>query len=491
MNDEQLRQWERNSGWYKKLEKMFTDDVFRNNEISANIFVGVCLLVLVGVLLISFLLTYVGVFEVPLRLMSMLLYVNIPIILLALAISYRLKWQKHWIKYMLCIVSLFTALGMHSIISIFVPIMLCIPVVLSARYYSRRFTNTVYSLTVAGMVVSEFVYARIGMLDMNLVDTVPGTILTIGEGGLREAMTAFGYDSGAYVLNLFRGSFMPHWLLLSIVAFICQELARRAGEMVISQAEISKKTESVKAELDMATNIQVAVLPKIFPAFPARPDLDIRASMDPAKEVGGDFYDYYLLDDDHLMLVMADVSGKGVPAALFMMISKILIKTHAYIDRSPAKIAKAVNQQLCEGNDAEMFVTAWIGVLEMSTGIITAVDAGHEYPAVRRANGDYELIRGKKSFILAGMEVANYREYSFEFKRGDRLFLYTDGVPEATNSENKLFGIERMMKVLNSNKESSPEELLKTVRAEVDAFVGGAPQFDDLTMLALHFKEIE
>jgi len=491
MNDQELREKERSSRWYKQLQLLFKeDDVFWNNEIQANLFVSTCLLILAIVLVVSYFLAYVGVFDVPLDRMMKVLKINIPLLLAGNLISAYFKGKKGWIKYLLCLISISTSVGLCGVISIFVPIIICVPVVLSCRYYSRKFTNTVAILTVLGMVISEVIYAKAGMLDLNLVSIPKGTVLNVGEDGLRAVAQLADYDQTVYLINLFRGSFLPHLFLFSIVAMICSELSRRAHEMVIDQEEISKKTEGVKAELNMATNIQVAVLPKDFPPFPSRTDIDIRASMNPAKEVGGDFYDFYLLDEDHLLLVIADVSGKGIPAALFMMISKTLIKTHAFIDKSPAKIAAAVNEQLCEENEIDMFVTAWIGVYQMSTGIITAIDAGHEYPIVKHGDGDYELVKGKKSFVLAGMENIVFKEYTFDFNRGDRLFLYTDGVPEATNAKDEMYGSGRLLNVLNSNKDDDPKELLLHVKESVDAFVGDAPQFDDLTMMSFYYKEV-
>lgn len=491
MNDEELRELERKSKLFQKLQTLFKeDDVFWNNEIQANLFVSTCLLILAIVLVISYFLAYIGIFDVPLTNMVSVLVINIPLLLGGNILSAVFKGQKHWIKYVLCLVSIVASVGLCGVISIFVPIIICIPVVLSCRYYSRKFTNTVILLTIAGMVISEFIYARFGMLDLNLVSVPSGSVLNVGSEGLREAVLTSGWDMKQYISNLFRGSFMPRLLLFSIVSLIASELSRRAHEMVLDQAQISKKTESVKAELDMATNIQSAVLPKIFPPFPDKPDIDIFALMKPAKEVGGDFYDYYLLDDDHLLMVVADVSGKGVPAALFMMISKILIKTHAYIDKTPEKIATAVNDILCDGNDVQMFVTAWIGVLELSTGILSAVDAGHEYPVVRHGDGEYELIKAKKSFVLAGMEGCKYHNYTIQLKRGDRMFLYTDGIPEATRSDNEMFGITRMVQTLNSHVDSEPRELIEYMETAVEDFVDGMEQFDDMTMVAFHYKEL-
>ena len=248
---------------------------------------------------------------------------------------------------------------------------------------------------------------------------------------------------------------------------------------------VTAEKERIGAELDVAKNIQASMLPCIFPAFPERPELDIYATMTPAKEVGGDFYDFFLIDDDRLAMVMADVSGKGVPAALFMVIAKTLIKNVTQTGLSPKAVLEKVNNQLCENNEAEMFVTVWLGILEISTGKLTCANAGHEYPVIKRAKGDYTLIKDKHGFVLAGMEGSRYKEYELQIEPGDRLYLYTDGVAESTNAHNELYGTDRMLDALNRNKDVSCEVLLHRMKEDIDAFVGEAPQFDDITMLSL------
>ena len=230
------------------------------------------------------------------------------------------------------------------------------------------------------------------------------------------------------------------------------------------------------------------MLPNIYPAFPERPEFDIYASMNPAKEVGGDFYDFFLVDDDHLCLVMADVSGKGVPAALFMMASKIIIASHAKLGKSPAQILTDTNAAICSNNREEMFVTVWLGILELSTGKLTAANAGHEYPALRKADGRFELIKDKHGFVIGGMEGLRYKEYELQMDPGSKLFLYTDGVPEATDANGELFGSERMVDALNKAVTASPEDILEQVRSDVDGFVKEAEQFDDLTMLCVEYR---
>ena len=264
--------------------------------------------------------------------------------------------------------------------------------------------------------------------------------------------------------------------------------------LVIMQDQMQKYekqqevTNRLNLELNMATAIQASQLPRLFPAFPNRPEFDVYASMTPAKEVGGDFYDFFLVDNDHIGLVMADVSGKGVPAALFMMVARVLIKAHLQNGESPSEALENVNNQLCEGNEAELFVTVWAAVLEISTGKGVAANAGHEHPAIRRAGGEYALQVYRHSPAVATMEGIPFREHSFQLDPGDSLFVYTDGVAEATDANNELFGNERMLEALNADPDAKPEEVLSNVMRGIDAFVAGAEQFDDITMLCLKYN---
>ncbi len=252
-------------------------------------------------------------------------------------------------------------------------------------------------------------------------------------------------------------------------------------------ARVTAEKERIGAELNVATQIQADMLPRIFPAFPNREDIDIFASMTPAKEVGGDFYDFFLVDQDHLALVMADVSGKGVPAALFMVIAKTLIKNRVLAGDGPAQALMNANTQLCEGNDAEMFVTVWLAVIDLKTGKGMAANAGHEHPALKRCGGKYELQVYRHSPAVATMDGMRFREHEFQMNPGDSLFVYTDGVAEATDSHDELYGAERMIDALNENPDAKPIDLLPAVKRSIDAFVGDAPQFDDITMLNFQY----
>ena len=272
------------------------------------------------------------------------------------------------------------------------------------------------------------------------------------------------------------------------LSLVMADMERDMGRQVSDLMRVTAEKERIGAELTMASGIQEAMLPNIFPAFPGRPEFDIYASMDPAKEVGGDFYDFFLVDDDHLCMVMADVSGKGVPAALFMMASKIMLANYAKLGKSPAQILSETNAAICANNREEMFVTVWLGILELSTGKLTAANAGHEYPALMRPGESFALVKDKHGFVIGGMDGVKYTEYELRLEPGAKLFLYTDGVPEATSGEQELFGTERMLAALNTDTAASPEQLLRNVRAAVDGFVKDAEQFDDLTMLGMEYR---
>ena len=246
--------------------------------------------------------------------------------------------------------------------------------------------------------------------------------------------------------------------------------------------------ERIGMELSFAKNIQHSSLPAKFPAFPDRTDFDIYAYMKPAREVGGDFYNFRLLDDDHLAMWIGDVSDKGVPAALFMMAINIVINNRASMGGTPAEIMAFVNNNICEHNEANLFVTIWLGILEISTGRLTFVNAGHEEPALYRKGGSFELYKTKHNVAVGVFPDIEYTSYDIHLGRGDKLFVYTDGVPEATDMFDKLYTTGRMLEALNKYRDGAPQEILEGVRKSVKEFVGGRPQFDDLTMLGFELK---
>ncbi len=340
----------------------------------------------------------------------------------------------------------------------------------------QQFLATMMLFAVALMVVSSIVTVML----MNRMATKPLSMLAKATTGFADDQTGYQEEK---IINLPINS-------KDEIGDLYQEIRVMQGRIVEylnNLTQVTAEKERIGAELNIAAQIQLDMLPRVFPAFPDRHDFDIYARMIPAREVGGDFYDFFLVDDDHLCLVMADVSGKGVPASLFMTVAKSLIKSRAQLGEQPAELLYNVNNQLCDGNDAELFVTVWMAIIQLSTGKGVAANAGHEHPVIRRKNGQFELVTYRHSPAVATMEGIRFRQHEFELDPGDTLFVYTDGVPEATNSKEELFGTDRMLHALNTCPGDTPKQLLKAVRDEIDDFVGDAPQFDDITMMAFAY----
>ncbi|MDO5408543.1 MAG: PP2C family protein-serine/threonine phosphatase [Eubacteriales bacterium] len=262
-----------------------------------------------------------------------------------------------------------------------------------------------------------------------------------------------------------------------------RQMERDVSQYIDNLAAVTSEKERIGAELNIATQIQASMLPRIFPPFPERKDINIYATMDPAKEVGGDFYDFFLTDQYHLGMVIADVSGKGVPAALVMVIAKTLIKDHACSQAEPDEVFNWVNQQLCESNEAGLFVTAWMGILDLRTGHLDYVNAGHNPPVLTGADGTFGYLKQKPGLVLAGMDEYRYQKASMDLQKGDRLFLYTDGVTEAMNQDDQLYGETRLLNWLNGHPGLELQETLHGLRKDITEFAEGAEQYDDITML--------
>ena len=275
---------------------------------------------------------------------------------------------------------------------------------------------------------------------------------------------------------------------IEVLAESFANISHKTVEYVEQLTTVTAEKERIGTELNMARQIQASMMPSIFPAFPDRKEFDIYATVEPAKGVGGDFYDFFLIDEDHLCMVMADVSGKGIPAALFMMVCKIILQSCAMLGRSAAEILTKTNEAICSNNRQGMFVTVWLGILEISTGKLTCSNAGHEYPAFCLNGKDYELMKDKHGLVIGGMEGSTYTEYTLDLKPGDRVFVYTDGLAEAMNTEDEMFGTNRMIETLNRDKNAEPEEVLENMRSAVRDFVEDAEQFDDLTMLCMEYN---
>lgn len=293
------------------------------------------------------------------------------------------------------------------------------------------------------------------------------------------------YENGRYRPSSYRFLFDDELMLLSN-SF--HEMIERIDFYIEERAREAVEKEHLEAELNLASRIQNSYLPNDFPAFPDRHDFDIYASMTPAKDIGGDFYDFFMPDEDHIILVIADVSGKGIPAALFMMASKMAIRNAAKFETRPSKILENANMQIIANNPENMFVTVWLGCVELSTGRLTYANAGHSRTLLFNG-GEWGYVETRCGLPLAAMEDFKYKDFELVLDRGSFLFQYTDGVTEAEREDCSQFGKDRLLEVAQGLETRDPREVLAEIRARVDEFVDGAPQFDDITMLGFCLRE--
>lgn len=466
-------------------------ELFHQNEIQANKLVTLTMLLLSAGLLISWILNMLGIFLLDRLFFTVFVGISVICFGIAALVNRKYHGDHPKIKFYLMTTLIVVCAMLDALLSYNIALLIIFPLLLSLRYYSEKYTAWIAAISAVAFTVSAAIgsWFGLGTLDLNFADVAKDTFIPYGEeiyqtieaaGGFVQAKYFFFYMSQALVSKLLQ------YAVLSVIAYL---IAKCGKEMVIRQAEISAESSRIESELSVARTIQANMLPTSFPAFPERDEFDVFATMNPAKEVGGDFYDFFMVDKRHVAVVMADVSGKGVPAALFMAIAKAMIKDHTEPEKQLQQTFSKVNDLLCESNSEGLFVTAFEGVLDLVTGEFVFVNAGHETPYICRNGQMFELFKLRPGFVLAGMEGMCYKTVNITFEPGDKLFQYTDGVTEATDAENKLYGQDRLTAVLQKNSQKSPAELLPVVRADIDAFVGEAPQFDDITMLCLEYKK--
>lgn len=461
-------------------------DIFEVNEKKANQYTALCTLIAAGAAVLMWLLNILGFFIVDQHLMNVAMPIGVALFLLPTPMVRIWKWDERLLKYAIMGCFLLGIAILNSALTVQLVMAWACPLILSCHYYSPKLTHFTLIGVLLCLLGAMYIGLYFGVWDSNMMRSTD----MIGNAAFRAAYIKAATAAGDNILlRVFNFYYIPRAVIAVVVYLICLTLSRRTHGLLKQQEEDNREKERIGAELHVATQIQTSLLPCVFPAFPEYEEFDIYASTNPAKEVGGDFYDFFLVDKDHLALVMADVSGKGVPAALFMMITKTLLKNVVQSGLSPKAALESVNNQLLENNEAGMFVTVWLGIYEISTGKLTAANAGHEYPAIKRADGLFELFRDKHGFVMGGMENVKYQEYELALHAGDVLFLYTDGVAEATDGNNQLYGTDRMLKALNRKPDASSKELLLALGADMERFVGEAMQFDDITMMALQVRK--
>ncbi|MDO5328648.1 MAG: PP2C family protein-serine/threonine phosphatase [Coriobacteriia bacterium] len=469
------------------LNKVEEGNIFKVNEITANLMVGLMMMLICCFILIIAILNQFDIFTADKFSMWMVVLtaflISTPIELL---IRYR-HGDAPYFKYVLCIDlvvitgSLLTIIGHNAYLT------MVIPVVLSVRYYDQKYTSLVAVISTVVYIAAAIGCVYFGIVNLNMCDKLlPDTTLFITDS-LRAAVEPLvrgGVDVAPYLKSMIINELLPRIIIFSLIAIFCASIAKRGRQMLDLQYESAKKHTRIEGELNVATEIQNSMLPCIFPAFPEHKNLKLFATYTPAKEVGGDFYDYFQIDDDHIALVIADVSGKGVGAALFMTIAKILIKNEISTPGiTPEKAIENVNNQLCENNEAALFVTAWVCVYEISTGKMTYVNAGHNPPILVKKGEKGKFVEELSGLVLAGYDSLPYKQHEMFLKPGDELFLYTDGLTEATDPDNELYGEERLMKIVEEVCSHPVEDQLHEVFDDIHKFIRGAEQFDDITML--------
>ena len=466
-------------------ERYMADELFHANEVEANGLAMKYLIVNAVIFLLVQAGVAAGIFPVTGAIFPALIRCFAWTVILYL-ISKKVNQDAWWLKYLLLISVTLMYSWLDSILTHKVAILMVLPVLCSSRYFSKRTTVKTALITWVIFLLSAIQRGLTGWINMNDVRLPVGSVI-VDKGvwlgsGIEETL-----DRVQYTKDTLLFSFVPKSLMFLLATLVCVNIAEQGRKMVEKQRKLSENSARMETELRMATQIQEGMLPNIYPPFPERREFDIYGTMNPAREVGGDFYDFFLVDEDNLALVVADVSGKGVPAALFMMAAKIILANNAMMGLSPAQVLAATNSSVCASNPEEMFITVWFGILEISTGRLTAANAGHEYPVLKQGDR-FELFKDRHGLVLGAMDGVKYKEYTIQLSPGDKIFLYSDGVPEATDSNNKLFGTDRMLEALNQRPESPARNILADVQEAVDEFVGTAEQFDDLTMLCLEYR---
>ncbi|MBQ9035845.1 MAG: SpoIIE family protein phosphatase [Erysipelotrichaceae bacterium] len=475
-------------GFFKRVRNSVREnDVFWHNEVEANKLVTTIMVLCAFLLVVGWILMILDVFPIDPSDMNLVVWQGLIELSIPLYLSFHYKQKKWWLKYLLLFGLTIAFARVDMLLTYKVSLLMTVPVIMSSRYFSKNLTITTAVVTIVLFLISTILGTTVGLVDINIVSFPKGTLIEVISRFLGPSIKATGlYTSEMLIRNTLLYSFLPKLLIYLLVAVISVNIAERGREMVQEQDESTKKSARIDSELTLANDIQNSMLPTTFPAFPDHEEFDLYALNIPAKQVGGDFYDFFMIDRNHLAFIIADVSGKSIPAALFMVIAKTLLKNHTMNYRKPSEVFKDVNNLLCESNDTGLFVTAWMGILNCRTGKVKYVNAGHN-PPVLVHNGIPETIKCKSNFILGGMPDVQYPDEEFTLHKGDFLYLYTDGVTEAEDEYRNLYGMDKTLELIKQNSEYSMKELCIHIKEALDIYQRNTEQFDDITMLGLRF----
>ena len=469
----------------EEIKKLFSD-----NEAQSNLLIGKINLVFAALLFVYIILLIAGFFDADVFELKQVIVLTVIVIINVTngIITFKLKGEGNILKY-INIFALAISISLCNLIfSYVITILIVLPVVLSSRYFLKWFTRVTAIVTGILWLVSTYVgeYFNIAWVDLNFYELPEGTVITVMPPSLYDSIISLGINTESRMQYVWVRFFIELSFFV-IVSIISVGLAECGRKLIYKMAEERLDKMRLSTELNIASKIQLDMLPNSFDLKPKKEEFSLSASMFPAKEVGGDFYDFFYTDENHLALVIADVSGKGVPAALFMAKAKTIIKSITLNTKSisTSEILGKANNALCEGNDEGLFVTVWIGIIDVRTGKGIATNAGHENPLVKRSGKAFEIIKYKHSMALGVIGDVNFEEHEFALQKEDVLLVYTDGVPEAVNKDNEQFGEQRMIEALNNkvSADINTQKVIENLKDATKAFANGAEQFDDITIL--------
>lgn len=463
-----------------------TRDVFLENEVRSNNVVMVGMIIAVIGILIICLAVKVGFYNPTKFIMGDYMIWHIIILLGPVVLNLYFKGRKPWLKYLLIFSFIVILAQLDYSMTYAAPLLIAIPVVLSSKYFSYKFTGFIIVTSVIIFFISSMLGVTGGHLDVNLVWLPKGTVLNV-DGFIVGALQNVDYDTGLLRYNALIYRFIPKLIMYAPIAVACLSIAYTGHMMVLKQASLTEESVKMSTELALASAIQESVIPDQKHILTGCSEIVVDARVVPAKEVGGDFYDFFMVDKDHIAFVMADVSGKGVPASLYMMMARSTIHDLALSGLTPKEVMEEANRRLCGNGLNDTFVTTWFGLLDLTTGVIRAVNAGHMKPVVKNPGGKYELLNDKSGFVLGGLPEITYDEYEIRLEPGSNILLYTDGVTETENPVHDQFGVDGLLRSLRCHKDADLDTLLECVYKNLQDFAGTAPQFDDITMLFVRY----
>ena len=470
----------------------YSDNVFRDNEIKMNCS-GCTYVIILCIIMLAFAILYDWSYYNLSTFIVVGLYTVAALGSMYIVCCHLTQGKARWLKYyavgLFTVTSLFlaffTSSGLIALVSI-------VPMAMASRYYSQRFTLITaigtYLLLIS-IILAGTKLQLTDIQDLNYIQIKPGVSVTI-SGSIYNSIKDIAYkviDTNIYFKRLIIFEVLPNTCLYALIAIICMTVTARGKRMIEEQAEISSREAKMKNELATATAIQDNMLAEVFPVTEK---YELYAMMHPAKEVGGDFYDFFNLDDDHIAIVIGDVSDKGVPSALFMAMGGSIMHSYCELGYSPSKIFKETNRRLCNGNKEGMFITVFLGIVDLKTGMVTYANAGHCAPLIMRANGEIEYLNMQADLFLGSIEGIEYKDQYMQLYPGDKILLYTDGVTEAMNTEEELFGKDRLVEMVRVKKGNSAKSTIEALTSDIKSFANGAEQNDDITMLLLELKEV-